>query len=341
MTFLLRTAWDPNGYPANIYTTPQNIDLAAYQDQWFNALQLGRGSTFGIPGSRISLGDGSLLPSSLIVLNISRVDPNAVFAYLQFSYNYRTSGAYQVRFEGCCRSENILNNAGGFWSIQSNLTVMPSYALSSPIISMPPVIQLTGSNVAVDFASFSCNAVHKTLSSLFFRVGSPSEMGGAADPSFQYSSPTGLSVDQNGLVTMPVGIDACPDPSSSCLYQVTIVVQAEYFTSQVDFLVQLVSTTAPAATYSGYLITPPSSRANPITIQCGTAEFLPPVNTTFRVSDCVDLSEDPDFPCSSFRGVCPAQAYAFVRPYYLPQYERCPPRPPCSCAIRQQRASSS
>lgn len=322
VTFLLRTAWDPAGYPTNLYTAAQNIETAAQLGLWYDALQKGKGSTFGVPGSRILLGDGSSLDSDLILLNVTRIDYDAVFAFLQFSYTYNKSGTFLFRFEGCCRSQNIQNNAGNFWSIQSNVSVHVVQSDTSPILSMPPYIQLRRSQSIFDFTSFRCNAVHSSWSWLFFRVGSSQEMGAAADQTFRYSSPTGLTVDSTGMVTAAVGSAACPDPSSACLYQITIVVQAGNRTASVDFLVRLVSVDVPVPSFSGYLITPPSTLTNPVTIACGMSEFFPPINTTFRVSECLDLSHPAAFPCPSYRGICPAPSYAFVRPYYLSQYER-------------------
>jgi hypothetical protein len=322
VTFMVRTAWDPAGYPSNLYTGASASDTAAQLGQWYNALQNGKGSTFGVPGSRIFLGDGSSLQSSLILLNVTRMDSDSIFAYVQFSYTYSSSGTYLFRFEGCCRPQNIQNNAGSFWSIQSNVSVNIFQSHTSPIINMPPYIQLRRSESVTDFASFRCNAVHSSWSWLTFRVGSPAEMGAAADQKFRYSSPIGLTVDASGSVTIAVGSSACSTPASACLYQITIIVEAGNRTATVDFLVRLVSTDVPSTTYSGYLITPMSSRTNPVTIQCGLSEFLPPVNTTFRVSGCLELSQQYSFQCPSFRGICPSPTYAFVRPYYLIQYER-------------------
>jgi hypothetical protein len=147
-------------------------------------------------------------------------------------------------------------------------------------------------------------------------------MGAALDPNFRYNAPAGIFVAVNGSIQFPISSLACASSSVSCSYQLTVVVNAGNVSSAVDFVVLLTTQDLPVGRFDGYLVSPKSSRLNSISIQCDSSDFFLPANSTFRVSECSDLANPLSFPCSTFAGVCPAPIYAYVRPYYLPQYER-------------------
>ena len=107
------------------------------------------------------------------------------------------------------------------------------------------------------------------------------------------------------------------------MFQAVLYITHRNASTGIDFLIELESEDAPRADYAGFFVTAATALRAPASIACGTPGFIPPLNSTYKVSACMALSELNSFSCSRSIGVCPGASYAFLHPFNQPAYSSC------------------
>ena len=241
---------------------------------------------------------------------IKRLDPTLVHTTLTFSKTYDQPGVFHAYFEGCCRSWGLYNNAGLAFHLRSSVVVPQSFgdvATSSiaPRLALPAVLPLVrGRHYKIEAIA------DPKISEVAYVLGGALEMGfgmdsrlgfgmdshpwGVAAPG-PYLVPEGVTVSPQGMLSLATGDS--PGCGEGCLLQVSLVAYEGNASTAVDFLVEVLPREGPRSVEAGLLATPHSSTASPAIIWANSSDFMPPENTTFRVSECLDLADVQDFKC--------------------------------------------
>jgi hypothetical protein len=303
------------------------------QQEWSAAVSQGPGALLPVPLALLRLGDEAVVPadnSSLLYMNVTLVDSVSVHASLVYTHVYNSSGpeSYHVSFEGCCRPPFLLNNRDTSVRLQATVSTEIGAAMS-PVVAMHPIVKLRG--VEPREGSVQSIAIPAALdnligASLQFRFATKAEMGDGMDieqPSFSY--PEGVTLTSQGILSVEAWLGGCPS-AGRCVRHVPIIVSSRNQTSAMEFLVEIIRSgsnmQAPAADFSVFLTTPETSAVQPALVKCGTGEVSLPNNSTYAVSDCLDMDEMQRFSCHGYVGVCPPLPYAFVQPFDDPKYIR-------------------
>ena len=285
---------------------------------------------------------GCTLPTNSSRFNfvITRLDPDLVHARLTFSHTYAHPGVYTAYFEGCCRSRRLHNNAGEAFHLRTSVSVLGSSTGISPRLALPALLHLKRADSYLIAAIGAPGSLQ-----VAYRAGDLDEMGFGMDRALQlawsdgnshpFESPDGVTISSDGKLSLAaVGGEGC---STGCLLQVSLIAYDHNASTAVDLVIEVVAGDGPDGPDDvGVLATPPTSRSVPAVILCNSSDFTPPENSTYLVSDCIDLAEMHDFHCPSLVGICPSKDYAFVHPYNSPLYANCFTQ--AACASGKHRA---
>lgn len=331
--FSLHTSWDRRGFPTEVSRLTASADVESFNSAWAAGIAGGRGAVLPVPEGEtatvrraIAFGDGHMLPSNASQFNfiITRLDEEVVHASLEFSHTY-AAGAYTAYFEGCCRSLALQNNAGGAWHLISTVTLLDPEALASPALALPAVLhlrrprngelttlRLSGVPVASEYR------LEDEAGGLGFAL---DERLGVPYSDTVYALPRGLALSAGGELALSAAA-ACVG-GGRCLLQAVLHVVHRNASTGIDLMIEVESQDAPRPDFAGFFVTAATTLHAPASIACGTPAFVPPLNSTYKVSACMALSELNSFACSRMIGVCPGASYAFLHPFNLPAYATC------------------
>src|SRR5581483_4018772 len=137
----------------------------------------------------------------------------------------------------CCRWTNVVN-AGGDYRVET--TVNAGTGNSSPVVSLPPIIQVIDNTVA----TFSVPAVDPNLNTMTFRLATIME----AANGFAYAQPPGLTINAaTGMITWDITNAVQPTVVPGQYYTCQVMVEdrntsgAVISKTPVDFLLQVVA----------------------------------------------------------------------------------------------------
>lgn len=188
-------------------------------------------------GSRLSMtiftGDGRNLNIPMTVTS-NNVAENYFYSEGTAKYTYASPGNYTAFFSSCCRINGMVNNSSG--SVRIETTVNVGSGNSSPVATLPPVVNISTGVVG---ATFTLPANDPDGDQLSYRLANRNEMGGG-------DNPAGLSVDSHtGLVTFNT-----KNASIGQLYSAAIVISDGKTNITVDFIIKITQqSTAPELDY--------------------------------------------------------------------------------------------
>ena len=331
--FTLHTSWDRRGFPAVVSRLTAGEDVESFNSAWQAGVAAGHGAVLPVTEGAtetvrraIGFGDGQTLSAGsdgTFDFIITRLDDEVVHASLDFSHTY-APGAYTAYFEGCCRGLELQNNAGGSWHVRSAVTLLDDGALGSPALTLPAMLRLPrpveGDNTAVQLAGLPAASSYELADSDGLGLALDTRLGDPYD-SIVYAQPAGIALSTGGELSLRIP-STCAG-QTRCLLQAALQIEHRNASRGVDFTIEVVPNEAPVANFQGFFVTAQTSVVSPVTIACGTPAFVPPTNSTYKVSACIDLDELNTFTCSGMTGVCPARSYAFIHPFNLPVYSNC------------------
>ena len=189
----------------------------------------------------LNFGDGT---SSSVRLTVTSVDiaGDSFYGESLITHTYAAVGAYQAYYTDCCRLDNLLNNANTYWYLGT--LVNAGSGNSSPVSTMPPVVNLASGQAA---ATFQLPASDPDGDPLTYALATAADYNGTA-----FVNAPGLSINPTtGELTFSTAGRA---PGS--LFNAVVKVSDGQTSILVDFLLSVTTTsTAPVFDYS---ITPPN-----------------------------------------------------------------------------------
>ena len=208
-------------------------------------------------------GDGASITNfNFIVTSVNTADDFLV-AEATLVRSYTTNGTYTASIESANRISTLQNNSNGRYRIASTVNV--GVANSSPITTLPPVINLPFDQSA---AAFTIPASDPNGNPLTFSLATATDL-----PGYTFTQPTGLSLTSSGQATF----DTRSPKAVNQLYSAIVKISDGQSFVIVDFVIKIVApSTPPVFVYGG--ITP----ANNATIQSYVGC---PVSFTVRATD--------------------------------------------------------
>ncbi len=179
------------------------------------------GTTFDVPYTSFSFGDGSSISPVSMTITSRNLAEGWIFCEKTITYTYGSVGAYTAGMSTCCRIAGLANASETAFNLSTDVNLASSNA--SPISSFSPVICVPA-GVATN--SFYLSAFDPDGDPLTYSLNAST--GGIS------SYPSGLSVASNGLVTFnTVGL------SSGSQYAVQILVSDGKTSIPVDFIINI------------------------------------------------------------------------------------------------------
>jgi hypothetical protein len=195
------------------------------------------GVTLGgtITNDVLYFGDGSYAYITLTVTSINSTD-DWFYGEATISHTYTSAGPFTAYYEGCCRYGFMVNNSNG--SYRAETTVDLNYVNSSPVISVPPIINMPQ---GVSNATYNISASDADGDALTFSLASSTETDG--------TNPSNVSMSSSGTLTMNTST-----ATIGSLYSVAVKAKDGSSKTISDFIVKIVKATTPPTW--DYSITP-------------------------------------------------------------------------------------
>ena len=206
-------------------------------------------------------GDGGSTNVNLVVTSVDVAADN-FYGEAVITHAYPASSNYTAYFSSCCRLSNLANNHDASWYVSS--LVNAGTGNSSPVSTMPPVVNLATGQVA---ATFQLATNDPDGDALTYSLATQSDLGGNA-----FTNAPGLGVNPTtGAVTFNT-----VSATVGTLYDAVIKVSDGKTSILVDFLIQVTRVSAPPV--FDYSLTP----TNGYVYQVGPGT---PVSFTVRATD--------------------------------------------------------
>jgi hypothetical protein len=182
---------------------------------------------------RLYYGDGSFDAIDLIVTSVDIAADN-FYGEATLTHTYVSASSYKAYFTSSARLATLANNANGTWYVESLVGV--GSGNSSPVSSLPPVVNLAKGQTA---ATFQLSANDPDGNPLAYSVATRADVNNNT----AFNNAPGLAVNATtGAVTFSTAT-----ATEGTLYNAVIKVSDGKTSILVDFLIQITKTSVPPA----------------------------------------------------------------------------------------------
>lgn len=221
---------------------------SSFFNPYYNPASLGATVNVG----SLAYGDGSY---GTIMLTVTAINTSEDWFYgtatLTKTYTYATSSSvYTASWASCCRISNLQNNRDGDMRLET--TVMPASGNSSPVSTLPPIVNLARN---LSSATFNIPYNDPDGDNVTFRLATKAEAAGTSYYA-SFVQPSNFSVNSStGVATFNTN-----NLSTGSLYSAVVVVEDRDGSNNVksktmvDFIIKITNQSTPPA--YDYSVTP-------------------------------------------------------------------------------------